>query len=48
MKDEIKKKDEEIKILQQQLRETKTANNDEKGNNKQFTLYSNFLFQFLV
>jgi septal ring factor EnvC (AmiA/AmiB activator) len=44
--EDLKKKDEEIKILQQQLRETKTANNDEKGNNKLFTLYFIFFSSF--
>jgi hypothetical protein len=34
MKDEIKKKDEEIKILQQHLKEIKIANSDEKSYNK--------------
>jgi uncharacterized coiled-coil DUF342 family protein len=46
MENEIKKKDKKIKILRQQLTETKTANDDEKNYNKLFICY--FLFQFLV
>jgi hypothetical protein len=46
MKDEIKKKDKEIKILQQQLKETKIADSDEESYNKLFILYFIFFFSF--
>jgi hypothetical protein len=46
LKEDKFKKNEEIELSHQQLKETKFADGDEKSCNKLFIFY--FLFQFLV